>query len=66
MNEIILANAALALLQALLPSIQNAVKAGQITPEEQLKIRANYQAFRDAGDAAFVGPEWEQSTIQPS
>lgn len=58
MEEIILASAALALLEKLLPVIQQQVKTGQITPEEQQKIRDQYNSLRNQGDAAFAGPEW--------
>jgi hypothetical protein len=59
MNYIVLANAALSLLEALLPQIQQLVKSGDVSPAEQQAVHDRYQALRTAGDAAFQGPEWE-------
>lgn len=42
------------------PIIEAKIAAGDVAPEEQLKIRAAYLAYRDAMDKAFDGPEWEQ------
>ena len=59
MQEIIIANAALALLEKLLPLIQAQVRAGQVTAAEQQDLHDRYQSLRNAGDAAFAGPEWK-------
>ena len=58
MNEIILVNAAITLIEKLIPVINNAVKDGQVTPEAQAELRDRYTALRTQADAAFTGPEW--------
>jgi hypothetical protein len=62
MNEIILANAALTLLEQLLPKIQQSVAKGDVTVEEQRAVHERYAALRATGDAAFSGPEWQIET----
>lgn len=59
MEEILLANAAIALIEKLIPVIQARVKAGQVTPEQQQLLRDKYNSLVNAGDAAFSGPEWQ-------
>jgi len=59
MNELILINAALTLIEKLLPVISNAVKNGQVTPEAQAELRNRYTGLRAKADAAFTGPEWD-------
>lgn len=59
MNEIILANAALTLVEELVPRIESLVKSGQITPEQQQTVRDRYTQLRDNLDARFSGPEWQ-------
>ena len=59
MEEIALAAAALTLLEKLFPRIEQMVQSGQITPDQQKDIRTRYASLRNAGDAAFTGPEWE-------
>jgi len=58
MNEIILVNAALTLIEKLLPVVTDAVKNGQVTPEAQAELRQKYTALRNQADTAFTGPEW--------
>jgi hypothetical protein len=59
-SQLILAlNAALALCEKLIPLVAGLVKSGEITIGEQADLRARYTALREAGDAAFTGPEWE-------
>jgi len=58
MNEIILVNAALTLIEKLVPVIADAVKSGQVTPEAQAELRQKYTALRAQADTAFTGPEW--------
>lgn len=59
-KEIALANAALALLELLLPKIQEGVKTGDVSVEDQAAVRSKYEALRAQGDAAFSGPGWQQ------
>lgn len=58
MNEILAANAALLLIEKLLPLIEAKVKSGEISVEEQLQFRARYDALRAKGDEAFSGNHW--------
>lgn len=41
------------------PIIQGLHLGGTVTVEDQAKLSGAYKAFRDAGDLAFAGPEWE-------
>ncbi len=59
MNEIILINAALTLIEKLLPIIGRAVQQGEITPAQQQETRDKYLALCARADAAFAGPEWQ-------
>lgn len=58
-SEVVLANALLTALEALVPKIQELFKSGNVTKEEQQQVRDRYNALRAAGDSAFTGPEWE-------
>jgi hypothetical protein len=60
-QAIMLASAAIALLEQLLPVISNAVKSGQVSAEEQSLLLSHYQRLKNSGDAAFTGPEWDVS-----
>lgn len=53
---------ALDLLTRLIPVVQKLHIGGQVSIEDQAKIRNAYNTFRDAGDAAFEGPEWKLSS----
>lgn len=59
MPELLALNAALALIENLLPIIAAKVAAGEITPEQQAEVRRKYLALKTQADAAFTGPEWE-------
>lgn len=50
--------AAINLIEQLIPIIDEKVKSGQVSPEEQTKIRDRYTSLRNLGDALFAGPEW--------
>lgn len=52
-------NAALALIKALMPALQELVKSGAITVAEQAELRAKYDALAEQGAAAFSGAEWK-------
>ncbi len=58
MNEILLANAALTLLEKLIPYIAQQVKRGAVSPDEQQKLHDRYTTLKAQGDLAFSGPEW--------
>lgn len=57
MEFVAAANMTLALFEALMPIIAKQVKAGQVPPEEQKKLRDRFDALRKS--EAFSGPEWE-------
>ncbi len=59
MNEVLAVNAALLLVEKLLPLIEAQVKAGQITPEDQALLRGRYESLKAKGDAAFAAPHWQ-------
>lgn len=49
-------NAALSLAETLMPILQQQIKAGLVSPEEQQKVRDKFNLLRKA--EAFMGPEW--------
>ena len=53
MEELLLANAAIALLETLLPRLEKLRLTGAITPEQQQAVHDRYQALRAQGSAAF-------------
>lgn len=59
MNPALVAQLALAALELALPKIEELVREGKISPQEQQDLRDRYNALR--GHAAFTGPEWVPS-----
>jgi hypothetical protein len=59
---IAMTNAALGLVEALMPAVSALFKNGQISVEEQQKLLDRYNAIKATVDAGFEGPEWKQST----
>ena len=57
MDPITIASAAIQILQAIIPYINDAVKKGQVTPEEQSALLAKIDELRSG--KAFAGKEWE-------
>jgi hypothetical protein len=43
----------------LIPAIKNMVASGQVTPEQEAVVKAQYEAYRANFDASFDGPEWQ-------
>ena len=62
MEEILAINAALSLVEKLLPLLARGVQSGTITPAQQQETRDRYVALRAKADAAFTGPEWSWDT----
>lgn len=62
-----LANAAINLVEALIPKIQELTKQGLVSPEDQQKLfdRANTLMEGIESGLAFSGPEWQKSTVLP-
>lgn len=58
MEEIVLANAALALLEVLLPKIQQLTNKGEISAEDQQALKDKYLSLKNRADGQFTGPEW--------
>ena len=52
-------NAAITLIEALLPSITALVQKGEITPAQQTALMAKYQSLKTKADGQFAGPEWQ-------
>lgn len=63
-TAVTLANAALALLEALIPQISKMVSAGEISTEDQQAVLDRYNAVKAAVEKGFTGPEWDLSTKQ--
>lgn len=62
MQAILLAlNAAFALIEELIPLIEEKVKTGELSVEEQQKAREAYDSLRARRDALFSGPGWKKS-----
>lgn len=62
MNPLIilnLANAAMSLIENLLPQIQQFVQKGEVTAEQQAEIKARYESLKARADGQFSGPEWQ-------
>lgn len=59
---IALANAALGMVEALIPQVAALVKNGEISVEDQQKVLDRYNAVKAAAATGFSGPEWKQST----
>ena len=52
-------NAGLALIESLLPLLQQAVQAGEITVDQQSELLAKYVSLKNRADGQFSGPEWK-------
>lgn len=59
MEALAIFNLALEIAEKILPQLKKELGAGTITPEQQKEVRDAYQKFRDLGQSAFAGPEWE-------
>jgi hypothetical protein len=69
MNPLIIINsinASLALLQNLLPLLDGMVERGEITVEQQNKVRAAYNSLRNQSDGQFQGPHWQVEPDEPT
>lgn len=72
MEYILAANAAMNLLNTLIPIIEQRVKSGELSAAEQQKLWDQVDALRlrvlqaMAAGGKFVGKEWELSTNQPN
>jgi hypothetical protein len=49
---------AIQIVEAATPTIEALIKSGQISIEDQAKLKAKLDALRQA--AAFSGPEWQR------
>ncbi len=58
---IALANAAIVVVEKAVPAIRDAFSRGDIPPEKQAQVRADYEKLRALGGDAFSGPEYELS-----
>lgn len=61
MEYIAIAAAAANLIQTLVPKIRDAINSGELTPAQEDKARAAYDAYRALGGKAYEGPEYELS-----
>jgi hypothetical protein len=69
MNPIVIinsVNAALALLQNLLPLLDGMVDRGEISVEQQARVRAKYDSLKNQTDGQFQGPHWQVEPDEPT
>ena len=65
MNTQAIINAAIAALELaenLLPTISDLVKSGEVSIEDQAKVRAKFESLRDKTGGQFEGDHWK---VQP-
>lgn len=53
------ANAALSLLEQLLPLIDGLAAKGEVTPEQQAELLAKYNSLKTQADGQFTGTAWQ-------
>lgn len=53
-------NAATQLIEVMAPRIEELMRKGEISPEQQAQLMARVQALKS--NDAFSGPEWRKST----
>lgn len=61
MDPISITTLAIAVLRQAIPAIQDMVKKGQISPEQQAQVLADYKSLINESNGQFSGPEWEVS-----
>lgn len=61
MNTVIAINAALTLVEELLPKITELASKGEITAGQQAEVLAKYNSLKARADGQFSGPEWQVS-----
>ena len=59
METVALINGVIALIQLLEPKIEEAIKKGEISPEEQQRLADKIGRLRS--HVAFTGPHWQPS-----
>lgn len=60
-EALVLAQALIAGLKTIIPTIRDAVGGGEITPEQEQALQNDIAALRGQPGAQYTGPEWEQS-----
>jgi len=58
---ITLASAAMALVKQAMPTIRDAINGGQLSAEDEAKVRAEYESLRKQLGGEFTGSHWELS-----
>lgn len=61
MTIIMMASAGIKFAKEAIPAIQEMFARGQISVEDQAKVRAEYESLRTLAGGEFTGPEWELS-----
>ena len=64
MNTLFLINSIIALARQSLPLLEELRNRGDITPEEQEKVKAEWDKFVSEGDNMFDQPHWKPSDEQ--
>jgi hypothetical protein len=59
MNEVLLANAALSLVEQLIPVIADKVRKGEVPAADQQELLAKFDSLKAKRDGQFSGPEWQ-------
>lgn len=59
MDPFVLANGLISLLELLIPKLTEAIKNGEVSPQEQQDTRGRFNALKANIDGMFSGPEWE-------
>jgi hypothetical protein len=59
MNTVVILNAALTLVEELLPKLSELKANGEISAEQQAALLAKYNSLKARADGQFAGPEWQ-------
>lgn len=59
MNTVLAINAALTLIEELLPQAEALVQSGQITPAQQQTMLDKYNSLKAKADGQFSGSAWQ-------
>ena len=58
---IALINAALAVLKITIPQLKDFVSRGEVSVDDQKKVKDEYESLKARADGQFTGPQWEKS-----
>lgn len=58
---LMMASAGLKFAKEAIPAIREALSSGEISADQQAKVRADYESLRSQLGGEWTGPEWELS-----